>query len=311
MKSSIIIVALFCVSITFAQTEIAKEKLLLYNDSIQLPGTLTYDKALKKQPLAIFIHGSGNVDRNGNQAGLAGANYIKLLSEALNKNGIAFYRYDKRSSTRSNLKFMMKDMRFDAFVEDAKLVLEKFKNDKRFSSITIIGHSQGSLVGMLASKYGADKYISVAGPADAIDKTITTQIKTQNGDSLAAIVDTHFKELKSTGKIENVNPNLMAIFNTINQKFFKSWMVYNPKEEMSKVNIPTLILNGTKDLQVLEADAKALRNSNPKAQLTLIENMNHVLKTIINDDDNLKSYTSSGFPLSVELVDIITVFIKK
>lgn len=311
IKNTIQLLTLFCVSMVIAQTDIAQEELLIYNDSVQLPGTLTYNKTLKKQPLAIFIHGSGNVDRNGNQIGLSGANYIKELSEALNKNGIAFYRYDKRSATQSNLKFMMKDMRFDAFVEDAQLVLDKFKEDKRFSEITIIGHSQGSLIGMLTSKNGADKYISLAGPADAINTTITAQIRTQNGDSLANIVDNHFKELKSTGKIEKVDPNLMAIFNPLNQKFFKTWMAYTPTEEISKVDIPTLILNGTKDLQVLEADARALLKSKPNAELKLIENMNHVLKTIINDDDNLKSYNSTDFTLSEDLVEVITAFIKK
>ena len=84
--------------IGFSQSDITSEEFLLKNDSIQLPGTLSYNKTIKQQPLVIFIHGSGNVDRNGNQAGMANANYIKQLSEKLNTNGIAFYRYYKRTS---------------------------------------------------------------------------------------------------------------------------------------------------------------------------------------------------------------------
>lgn len=305
------ILFLLCISVSFSQSNITEQEFLIHNDSIQLPGTLTYNKLLKKQPLVIFIHGSGNVDRNGNQVGLTNANYIKLLSEALNKNDIAFYRYDKRTSTQKNIKFFIQDPSFNSFVKDAQLALNKFKNDKRFSKITIIGHSQGSLIGMLIANNGADKYISLAGPADSVNKVMISQIRKQSGDSIADIVRAHFKELKTKGTIEKVNPNLFSIFSPINQKFLNTWLAYNPTEEIKKVTIPTLILNGTKDIQVFESDAKALHNAKPNSELKFITNMNHVLKTIEKDEDNLKSYTSPDFSLSSDLVKAITAFIKK
>lgn len=298
--------------IGFSQSDITSEEFLLKNDSIQLPGTLSYNKTIKQQPLVIFIHGSGNVDRNGNQAGMANANYIKQLSEKLNTNGIAFYRYDKRTSNRANMKFLMKGISFNDFVEDAKIAILNFKEDNRFSSITLIGHSQGSLIAMLASTVGITNYISLAGPSKPIDVTMTEQIRKQNGDSIAQLVDTHFKELKTTGTIEKVDPNLMALFNKTNQPFFTSWIKYSPTEEVSKLSgLPILIINGTKDLQVFPSDAEALNKANTKSKIKLIENMNHVLKTIINDEDNLKSYYKAEYPLSEELVKTISEFIKK
>jgi pimeloyl-ACP methyl ester carboxylesterase len=294
-----------------AQVVITSEDVLIMNDSIKLPGTLTFDSALKKQPLVIFIHGSGNVDRNGNQGQLAKGNYIKQLSDSLTQKGIAFYRYDKRTSNPDNFKFIMSELVFDKFVEDAVLTIDKFKDDKRFSSITLIGHSQGSLIAMLASKENVTKYISLAGPGEAIDKTIIKQVRTQNGDSLANIVSNHFKELNETGTIVNVDPNLISLFNKPNQPFFASWMKYNPTDEIKKLNIPILILNGNKDLQVKIEDANNLHKANPKSTLVIIENMNHVLKTITKDEDNLKSYSSPDFPLSKELIATIEAFIKK
>ena len=311
MKKITLLLSLLCVTTLIAQSTITEENYIIYNDSIELPGTLTYNAKLKKQPLAIFIHGSGNVDRNGNQNGLSGANYIKQLSEALNQNGIAFYRYDKRTANLKNMAYLMKGISFNAFVEDAELAIEKLKDDKRFSNITIIGHSQGSLVGMLASKKHVTKYVSLAGPSESFDTTIIKQVRQQNGDSIANILQNHFKELNSTGSIKKLDPNFAGMFNPINQKFFKSYNHYIPKEEIKKVNIPTLILNGTKDLQVLENDANALYNAKPNAQLKLIDNMNHVLKTITKDEDNLTSYSKAEFPLSKELVHVITNFIKK
>src|SRR5690606_9182385 len=313
MKTAITIFILFLTLPLSAQPNIVAEEILILNDSIKLPGTLTYDKNIKVQPLVIFIHGSGNVDRNGNQAGtIANDNYIKQLSDSLNLKGIAFYRYDKRTATAENLKFVMKDLVFDRFVEDASLAVDKFKDDSRFSSISLIGHSQGSLVGMLLAKNTKiDKYISLAGPSQPFDETLITQVRTQNGDSIANIVENHFKQLKEKGTIDNLDPNLAGMFNKTNQTFFSTWMAYNPSEEIKKLKVPSLIINGDKDLQVSVEDANTLHKYNEGSELVIIENMNHVLKTIENDEDNIKSYSAPEYPLSSKLITTVVAFIKK
>lgn len=312
MKITIYTIALLLHVSLLAQTNIVSEEILLLNDSIKLPGTLTYDKNISALPLVIFIHGSGNVDRNGNQAGVnANAEYIKQLSDSLTQRGIAFYRFDKRTATLENLKFAMNDLNFNRFVDDVNMAVDHFKNDSRFSSISFIGHSQGSLIGMLASKSNVKKLISLAGPSDAFDVLLVKQVRKQNGDSIADIVDNHFKQLKEKGSIDDLDPNLAGMFNKPNQTFFTSWMAYIPSEEIKKVKIPILIINGDKDLQVLVDDANVLQQSSSSSELKIIKNMNHVLKTIEKDEDNIKSYTASDYPLSSELISALEEFIKK
>jgi pimeloyl-ACP methyl ester carboxylesterase len=309
--NSILILLLLISSRLLAQTETIAEELNLKNDSILLPGTLTYQKNLDQQPLVIYAHGSGNVDRNGNQASMVKANYIKQLSEALNANGIAFYRYDKRTATQENRKVFMKEgISFLDFVEDLNVAMEHFKNDKRFSGITLIGHSQGSLVAMLAMSDYVDKFVSLAGPALSIDKTITEQYRKQLGDSIAGLMSAQFDELRDTGTIKQVNPMFAQIFSPPNQPFFESWMKFNPLEEIQSFDQPTLIINGKKDLQVQPEEAEALYQARPGSELVLIDNMNHMLKTIEKGEDNLKSYGTPDFPISEELVDALTAFIK-
>jgi pimeloyl-ACP methyl ester carboxylesterase len=293
-----------------SQSHNSEEEILLKNDSIQLPGTLTYNKTLKQQPLVIYIHGSGPVDRNGNQLAMSNANYIKQLSDSLTLNGIAFYRYDKRSSLMRNIKYVMKELSFDKFVEDAEIVISHFKNDERFSSITLIGHSQGSLVSMLVSKNNISKYISLAGPSDSIDTALIRQMKTIHGDSIGKLTELHFKELSETGGIKKIDPSQFEIINQQMLPFYKSWLKYNPSEEIKKIEAPILIINGTEDTQVLVNDAKALHKANSKSKLVIIKGMNHVLKTITSDVEGAKSYTSPDVPLSSELVSVITKFIK-
>ena len=311
MKQITICLALLFNVLMLSQENIISEDILIMNDSIKLPGTLSYNEELKSQPLVIFIHGSGNVDRNGNQAGVnIKANYIKQLSDSLNVRGIAFYRYDKRNSTEENVKFMMDDLDFYRFVDDANLAITKFKNDNRFSSITLIGHSQGSLVAMLASQEDVDKYVSLAGISEDMGDFIINSYK-QVSEDMSAMAKEQIDELKETGTIENVNPALAHLFSKQNQPFFITWMAYNPSVEINKLEIPVLIINGTKDLQVKVEEANKFHEAKPDSELVIIESMSHTLKTIEKDEDNIKSYYSPDYPLSDELIHILEAFIKK
>lgn len=307
MKTKFLYLFLLIWSFTNGQSKVTSEEILIKNDSIELPGTLTFMNT--KTPLVIWVHGSGNVDRNGNQAGVnIKANYIKQFRDEINKENIAFFSYDKRTATKRNFAFS-KEMIFDGFVSDLNSVINHFKTDKRFSKITLIGHSQGSLIAMLGSK-NVSKYISIAGPAISIDKTIIQQITAQSPE-FGKMAEAHFKELFETGDIKQVNPLLASVFAKQNLPFLISWAKYNPSEEIKKLTIPTLIINGTKDLQVKIEDANALHTAKPSSELVLIENMNHVLKNIEKDADNRSSYYSPDFTISKKLVTTIVAFIKK
>lgn len=304
MKCKLIYITLLISSICFGQ-KINSEEILIKNDSIELPGTLTFSK--ENTPLVIWVHGSGNVDRNGNQGTIIKANYIKQFRNEINANGISFFSYDKRTANPKNFKFL-KGTLYEDLVNDTKKVIAYFKNDKRFSEIILVGHSQGSLTAMLASK-NTNKYISIAGPSKTIDKTIIEQITNQNAE-LGNIAKAHFKELSETGNIKQVNPLLISVFAKQNLPFIASWAKYNPTVEIKKISIPTLIINGTKDIQVKVEDAKELNKVAPSSKLVIINNMNHVLKNIEKDTDNMNSYYSADFMLSKELITTIVAFLK-
>lgn len=309
MRIIITYLIIYLASVTGFLAQITSEEVIIYNMEIQLPGTLSY--SAENQPLLIWVHGSGNVDRNGNQAGVnIKANYIKQLRDEVNKAGIAFFSYDKRTANPKNRTFIQREgILFKDFILDVKEVVNHFKKDKRFSEIILAGHSQGSLVAMMASE-SIDKYISIAGAGESIDQTIIKQITKQRAD-LGETAKAHFKELAETGTITEVNPMLMSVFNPQNQPFFKSWMHYDPAKEVKELNIPILIINGDKDKQVQITDAETLHDANPTSKLVIIENMNHVLKNIQKDDDNMKSYYSPDYEVSKKLIETIVSFVKK
>lgn len=296
-----ILVLVLSVAASFAQ--IKSEEIIISNGRILLPGTLTYTNG--KSPLIIWVHGSGGVNRDGNQP-----LYIKQFRDEINKKGISFFSYDKRTANPSNINYLKTNgVDFSDFVDDVKKVVNHFKDDKRFSEIILIGHSQGSLIAMLALD-NVSKYISLAGAGETIDKTIIRQVTKQSAD-LGKLSESYFKELNETGTIKEVNPFLMSLFAKQNQPFMASWMKINPVDEIKKVSIPTLIINGDKDLQVQIKDAENLHKAKPDAELVIIKNMNHVLKHIEKNEDNMKSYMNSDFSVSKELIDVVAKFIIK
>ncbi|MFV5698453.1 alpha/beta hydrolase [Flavobacterium sp. ZT3R17] len=267
-------------------------------------------KQNKKTNLVILIAGSGPTDRDGNQKNLIN-NSSKYVSEELVKNDIAVFSYDKRIIAQMMTGTVNEaTLSFDDFVNDAKDVFTYFKNQKKYNKIIIAGHSEGSLIGMLAANNNADAFISLAGAGRTIDAVLVEQIEKQ-APFLKEEVQKDLEILKSGKTFELKNQMLASLFRASVQPYMISWIKYNPQDEIKKLKIPTLLINGTKDLQVNVTDAELLKKAKPDAELVIIDNMNHIFKEIIGDDaENMKSYTNPDLPVSTKLTNNIIVFIK-
>lgn len=298
---------LFC-SIIFAQETSPTSQDISINPYVD--GTLLQPATPSEPtPLVIMIQGSGPTDRNGNQAFMKNDSF-KKLAQALSQNGISSFRFDKRIFKMQTMGITEEEIRFDDFITDAVSAIEYFKENNNFEKIVVLGHSQGSLVGMVAAKDRADAFISVAGAARTIDTILVEQIA-QQAPGLKENAATSFKEMREQGSTENYNPVLESIFKPSLQPFMLSWMKYDPAEKIKELEIPILIINGTKDLQVKEKDAQELAQATPNADLVLLEDMNHVFREIETDDlENSKSYNEPGRPLHPELVSTIVEFIQ-
>lgn len=266
----------------------------------------------QKTTLIILIAGSGPTNRNGNQ--LKGRNNsLKYLAEDLCKDNYAVFTYDKRVIAQIIAGTVNeKEMRFDDMITDAVTVFDYLKNKYHYSKILFAGHSEGSLIGMIAAqKTKADAFISLAGPGRPIDEILVEQITRQTPALKEELVQS-FAALKKGETIEIKKPLLASILRESVQPYMKSWMQYNPQTEISKLKVPVLIINGDKDLQVRVLDAELLQKSKPGATLNIIPNMNHVFKNITGDEaENLASYSDPDTRNTPELSEKINLFLKK
>ncbi|MDO9262107.1 MAG: alpha/beta hydrolase [Flavobacteriaceae bacterium] len=277
----------------------------------EINGTLLTPNTIKKIPLVIFIPGSGPTDRNGN-SGMMKNNSLKFLAEALSNQNIATYRFDKSVLTAVKKEGFKEDnIRFEDEVEEVKEMVTHFKKNKSFSKIYLMGHSEGSLVGILAAKNEVDGLISIAGAGRPIDEIIAEQIVKQ-APFLKEDTVKILEELKKGKLVDEVNPYLISLFRKSVQPYLISWIKYHPQQEIHQLKIPVLIINGTKDIQVPASDAELLKAANLDADLLIIKDMNHIFKRIEGDlIENQQSYTNPDLPVMPELVTAIATFINK
>jgi len=314
MKKILVLLAVFSLSVAQAQDkkELFKESpLVLKINVVEIFGTLTTPTTAKKFPVALFIAGSGPTDRNGNNAMMKN-NSLKLLAEALAKNGIASVRYDKRGIGESKAAAIAESsLVFENYTEDAKSWINLLKQDKRFSEVIVIGHSEGSLIGMIAGAK-ANKFVSIAGPGESADKLIKAQIASKANKQLEDLTFPIIDSLKSGNQVKKVDPMLNSLFRASIQPYLISWFKYNPQTEIKKLSIPILIVQGNKDLQVTVKDGELLSQANKNAELLVVDQMNHVMKIIDGDKQvNLDSYNNETLPVSEILITKIVSFIKK
>jgi len=307
-----IFVLLICPFIAAAaiDTTYTETNVVLHTASGDIAGTLTIPaNAPAKLPVALIIAGSGPTDRNGDNPMMKNEGLQKLAYGLAAKN-IASLRFDKRGIGESKAAGKTEaDLRFEDYINDARSWIEWLKQDKRFSKVFVAGHSEGSLIGMIAAHNTAHGYISIAGAGRSADKILKEQLAAQP----AVVKDSSYPIIDSLvlGKtVASVPRMLFVLFRPSVQPYMISWFHYDPQAEIKKLTIPVLIIQGTNDLQVKEEDANLLAKSNTKAKLTLIKNMNHIFRIVEGDrKENLATYITPTLPISEELVNNISEFV--
>ena len=298
---------------TFCTNLQAQEVALTVHNGVLKGTLLTPVRTAEIPPLILFISGSGPTDRDGNQPQMKN-NSIRLLAEALQKAGIASFRYDKRGSGHSISSLSERELSLDIYIGDAKEWISYLSGQKNFRKIIVAGHSEGALVGLIASIKNPDvaAYISIAGSGAPIDQLLEQQLSSQS-PAMAEEAHRILESLKKGVPVENISPALQILFRPSVQPYLISCMKYDPAGQIRKLNIPVLIVQGETDIQVTPENARQLAKEVPEARLKMIPEMNHVLK-------NCKStlplaqqatYVNPDLPINQVLAEEITGFIRK
>ncbi|NLY67983.1 MAG: alpha/beta hydrolase [Tissierellia bacterium] len=296
-----------------ANLHYTEEEYNLKVDKGEISGTLMKPKNVEGSTVALIIAGSGPTDRNGNNPSAGENNSLKMIAEALAREGIFSVRFDKRGIGESRyLVDKEEDLIFEDYINDVIAWVEKLREDNRFEKVVVIGHSEGALIGAAAvNNTDVDGFVSIAGAGYPAYQTLERQLKAES-EEVFQLCKPIMDELMKGNLVENVPEGLYTLFRPSVQPYLISWFKYDPVEEMSKIEKPVLIIQGNNDIQITVDDANRLHEGNPASKLVIIEGMNHILKDAPKDrDKNIATYNNPTLPLNEKFVEELIKFIKE
>ena len=277
-----------------------------------LHGTLNLPQA-GKPPLVLLISGSGPTDRDGNQPSMRNDS-LKQLALALEAEGIASLRYDKRGIAASAAAGPNEaDMRFSTGVDDALAWIVKMRQQGGWSRIVVAGHSEGALIGLLATRAGnADAVVSISGQGRPASQILREQLAGKLPAELAVQNEAILKALEKGEQVDNVPAPLASLYRKSVQPYLISWFTYTPANAAAALGtLPLLIIQGSTDLQVTAADIDALKRGQPAAKVVLVQGANHVLKPAVGDiQAQLPTYQNPALPINPQFAREVAAFIR-
>lgn len=280
--------------------------------NVTLAGTLTLPNKNGKFPVAILISGSGPQDRDES---FMGHKPFLVLSDHLTKQGIGVLRFDDRGHGKSTGDFgnaTTEDFSKDVLSAIAYL---KTRNDINIKKIGLIGHSEGGIIAPLAANNSKDVAFMVLLASTGISGTELSvmQSKTlrdfpvkdeaayeKNTRKAIEIVTSKKSETDIKKELTiHYNDFLKPILTSLNvpkdkinlfinsqvKTSLKPWsryfLQYNPANEIEKLQMPVLSLNGSKDTQVnAKINQEGIKNAlikgeNKDYKILELENLNH------------------------------------
>jgi pimeloyl-ACP methyl ester carboxylesterase len=250
---------------------------------VKLAGTLTIPKGDGPFPAVILITGSGAQDRDES---LLVHKPFFVLADYLSRRGVAVLRVDDRGVGGSTGRISTSTS--EDFAGDALAGLAFLKGRKQIdpAKIGMIGHSEGGIIAPIAAARSKDVafivlmagtglpgtqvlesqgqlILKASGASEAKlnlqrdaqkrlvgiiadekdEKAAEAKLSAELKKIIAALPDAERKSMGDGGLAE-------AAVNGFNNAWFRSFLKFDPRTVLRKVQCPVLALNGEKDLQV-------------------------------------------------------------
>lgn len=282
-----------------------------------LKGTMLSPAGVKHPPVVVILAGSGPTDRDGNSPlGVKGSTY-RLLAEGLAGQGVASIRVDKRGMFASDAAAADPNRVFiDNLATDALAWAAKARAETGAPCAWLAGHSEGALVALVAGQNGKGVcgLILLSGAGRPLGTILRDQLQANPANAPILPQALHaIDELEAGRHVDagQLHPALAQLFRADVQDFEINAMAKDPAKLIAAYQGPVLILQGSTDIQISVEDAKHLKAAQPKAQLSFLDGVNHLLKVAPADRaGNIATYSDPSLPLAPGVAETVAAFIK-
>ncbi|QBE62262.1 alpha/beta hydrolase [Pseudoduganella lutea] len=270
-------------------------------------------------PVALIIPGSGPTDRDGNNPLGIRASTYRLLAQDLAGRGITTVRIDKRGMFASAAATPDANaVTIADYASDTGAWIAALRQRTGAACVWLIGHSEGGLVAMAAAKSqaGVCGLVLVSAAGRPLGEVLREQLKANPANApLLAQAMPAIDALEQGRNVETaaLHPALLNLFGPQIQGFLISAFSYDPRRLLAGYRQPVLVVQGTRDIQVGEADARLLKQASPHAELVLLPDVNHVLKRVASEDlrANHAAYADPDLPLAPGVGSAVAGFIER
>ena len=273
-------------------------------DAITVHGTLFRPLGNGPFPGVVFVAGSGPTDRDWNTPLLPGTNgSARLIADELSRAGFASVRYDKRASgpeARQNMQRMIGKVSMQGHVDELEGAVRTLASNSfvRRDKIFAVANSEGTLHALAYQLHQPDiplaGLVLIAPPGRSVGSVARSQLAAQaaaipDGDAMMAHYNAavaRFLAREPMNPDPSLAPGVRALLDGLaapaNLPFARELWMTDGAPLVARIDVPTLIVIGKKDIQVdWHSDGEALqRAAKGHANVSFLfpDDANHVLK---------------------------------
>lgn len=269
-------------------------------DNVTLAGTLTLPGNGSPVAAVVMVTGSGAQDRDET---VFGHKPFKTIAEYLSDRGYAVLRTDDRGVGQST--GSRDDVTPGSNLRDASAALSWLHS--RYPDIPsgMIGHSEGGQIAVQAASEPVCSFIiTLAGNAWKGDSLIMAQSRAiaramtgqwQAEELQRRLISTACSQMPAysarvimlsdmaasvgeQAKLPEVQRYMAAQIDAMLSPWYRDFLRYDPADDIRKVAVPWLALNGDKDLQVPVGNLSTISTLNPAADTVVMQGHNHLFQ---------------------------------
>jgi len=300
------IIAMFVAAVASVAALAAESEVTVYNRDagVRLAGTLVVPQGAPRAVL-VLATGSGQQDRDEE---VAGHRPFRAIADYLATRGYATLRMDDRGVGGST-----GDPRVattDDYALDISAALAYVDSIMPGVPAGVLGHSEGGTVAVktAVSDPRCRFIVTLAAPAWRGDSIIMSQARALatamtgrwDGEALQrklldiarsdmspsqVRMSMYLTAAEAVGEqlaaLPQVQKQLYEQVDVMASVWYRTFLRYDPAQDIAGVEVPWLAMNGDKDFQVLPANLETIKTLNPRADTRLLKGFNHMFQKCI------------------------------